>query len=654
MTDLRTDTPDSLAWQAERTAETLAALHSIDGYRELGASVLGYADGAHRWLPVRAGDVWFQQRLVDPSAELPAITVREAIDATPRVLVDVNDHVGADGSPVGLAWMTPSPDGSILAYGITTAGKEITEVFLVDVADGKILGDRVPWNVDAPPSWLPDSSGFWCTAREITADAVRFPVRRFVLGKSDSAWTAPLPDGLFAPRPQVSRDGRYVSISTGNTEIRVDHLITEDLRVLPFLDGVPGSFRGTITDETFFALTDHQAPRGRVVAIPIATSDDPTTWTEILPESTDTLADFEIIGDSLVIASMRECSMTIDILDRTTGDRTAVPLPGRGGAGALTERISHPAAPVFTRGNGEICFVYSDLTSSPAVYRYLLEERRLECLEAPSVTLDDVTVSYITALSADGTEIPAHVIHRADLDMDQPNPTLLSGYGGFHAAELPAYAGGYCAWVQAGGIYVLAHLRGGGEFGADWWRGGRREKKQNTFDDLYAVAENLIALGWTSSEQLAVYGASNGGLLTAAAVTQRPDLWAAVVSDVPVTDLVNMHRNPLLYLIGREEYGDPQNPEELGWLEAIDPVINAKPADYPPTLVIAGANDPRCPAAQARLFADAVGRAQTGPSPILLRVHADQGHGASGRADWASRLTEILAFCGAHTGLALG
>lgn len=651
MVDLRTDTPDSLAWQAERTAETLTVLHGIDGYAELGASVLRYSDAAHRWVPIRAGDVWFQQRLVDPDAEFPAITVRDAIDATPRVVVDINDHRSADGSPIALAWFKPSPDGAVLAYGVTTAGKEITEVFLVDVKSGRPLANQVAWNIDSPPSWLPDSSGFWCTSREITADAVRFPVRRFVLDEPGSEWTAPLPDDLFAPRPQVSRDGRHVAISTGNTEIRIDHLITEDLEVRPFLDGVAGAFRGPIDGDTFYALTDHGAPRGRVVAIPLATSNDPDTWTEILAESADALADFEIIGDSMVVAAMRECSMQIDIVDLATGTRHAVPLPGRGGIGAWVEKVAHPALPVFERGNGEICFVYSDLAASPAVYRYVLDEKRLQCLEPSSVTLSDTKVSYITAVSADGTEIPAHVIHRADLDLSQPNPTLLSGYGGFHAAELPAYAGGYAAWVQAGGIYVQSHLRGGGEFGADWWRDGSRDKKHNTFDDLYAVAEKLIELGWTSSDQLAVYGASNGGLLTAVAVTQRPELWAAVVSDVPVTDLLNMHENPLTYLIGRVEYGDPQIPEERAWLAAIDPLSNARSTDYPPTLVIAGANDPRCPAAQARLFADVLNRSQTGPSPIQLRVHADQGHGTMGRADWAARLTEILAFCATHTGL---
>ncbi|MET4426803.1 prolyl oligopeptidase family serine peptidase [Mycolicibacterium sp. 624] len=651
MPDLSTDSPDSRAWQAERTAETLTALHAIDGYAEFGAAVLLYSDAARRWTPIRAGDLWFQQKLLDAHAELPVVTVRDAVDGEPRVLVDLNDHAVAGGPPISAGWVRPSPDGKVLAYSIAAEGTEVNEVFLVDVVSGQRLPDRVPWNVHMSPSWLPDSTGFWCVSRETTADAVRMLVRRFILGEPASDWRAPLPDSLLFPRPEVSRDGRWVAIASGNTEMRVDFLISEDLRVLPFLDSVPGAFRGVITDGAFYALTDNDAPRGRIVRIPLETPTHPDTWTEILAETNNPITDFEIYGDTMVVASLRECSSALDLIDLKTRDRTAVPLPDRGGVGAVLERASYPTLPAFIRGTDEISFLYSDLATSPAIYRYLLDEHQLECLEAPSVTLEDLTVSYITAVSADGVQVPAHVIHRADLDLSRPHPTFLSGYGGFYVADLPAYINGHAAWVQAGGIHVLAHPRGGSEFGSDWWRDGRREKKQNTFNDFYAVAEKLIELGWTSSDHLAIYGASNGGLLTAVALTQRPDLWAAVVSDVPAIDLLNMDRNPLLYTICREEYGDATNPEERPWLQAIDPLANAKAADYPATLVVAGANDPRCPASHARQLVDKVSTLQTGDAPILLRVHAEQGHGPSGAIEAAQRLTEILTFCAVHTGL---
>ena len=653
MQDLRTDSDESIAWQEARTAEAVTHLRDVPGYEPLGEAVLRHLDAGKRWVPVKAGGRWFQLAPVSAQAELPALTVRNAIDGPPRVLVDPNTHRLPDGPPVGMPWFVPSPDGTTVVYAITIEGTEVNEIFLVDVATGEPLPDKVPWNVFLAPSWLPDSSGFWCMLREITATSVSMPIRRFLLGQPASEWSAPLPETLMFARPEVSQDGHYVAIATGNTEMRIDALITKDLQVVPFLEGIPGAFRGVIADESFLALTDHGAPRGRIVRIPLDTSTDPRTWTEVLPESEDVLTDIAVIGQRLVVASLRECSAALDVIDLPSGQRTAVPLPGIGGIGVEAERVAYPMLPAFVRGDDEIGFIYSDPATGPAVYRYLLDEQRLERLQEPGLTLHSLAVSYITALSADGVEVPAHVIHRADLDLSRPHPTFLWAYGGFHVADLPAFLGGHAAWVQAGGIHVMAHPRGSSAFGTDWWKAGRRQHKRNTFNDFYAVAEKLIALGWTTSPQLAIYGGSNGGLLTAVAVTQRPELWGAVVSDVPATDLLNMHLNPLMYAICRDEYGDALVPDELPWIQAYDPIANAKPANYPATLVVAGANDPRCPTNQARLLADAVGRAQTGPAPILLRVHADQGHGAPGLHESAARLTEILAFCAKHTGLSL-
>jgi prolyl oligopeptidase len=202
-------------------------------------------------------------------------------------------------------------------------------------------------------------------------------------------------------------------------------------------------------------------------------------------------------------------------------------------------------------------------------------------------------------------------------------------------------------------VFVLPHLRGGSDFGAEWWRQGTRERKQNTFDDLFAIAQHLIDTGLTTSRQLAVKGESNGGLLAGAAIVQRPDLWAAVVADVPILDLLGMERDPLTYAIGRVEYGDPRNPVEADWLRAISPVDNVRPASHPAVLVTAGANDPRCPAWHSRVFVDRVERAQSGDAPILVRVYEDQGHGVAGLTATSGKEADWLAFVAAATGLEL-
>jgi prolyl oligopeptidase len=308
---------------------------------------------------------------------------------------------------------------------------------------------------------------------------------------------------------------------------------------------------------------------------------------------------------------------------------------------------------MFKTGDDEISFVFSTFDLSPTVYRYVISEKRLEVVGAQPVEIEGLVVSTIAAVSADGVEVPAHVVHRADLDVSVPQPTLVYGYGGFNLAYLPSHLGEYAAWVEAGGIYVLAHLRGGSELGTEWWLGGRREHKQNTFNDLYAVAEHLIATGRTTSAQLAVKGESNGGLLTGAAIAQRPDLWAAVVSDVPIYDLLGMVRDPLTFAIGQVEYGDPANPVEAEWLRAISPVENVQPASYPAILVTAGENDPRCPTWHARKFVDLVQRAQIGDAPVLLRVYGGQGHGAAGLGAIAGKDADWLAFAANATGLVL-
>ena len=200
-------------------------------------------------------------------------------------------------------------------------------------------------------------------------------------------------------------------------------------------------------------------------------------------------------------------------------------------------------------------------------------------------------------------------------------------------------------------IYVLSHLRGGGENGTGWWREGSRENKQHTFDDLYAVAEQLVQLGLTTSSQLAMYGESNGGLLASAAVAQRPDLWAAVVPDVPLLDLLEMHRDPIGYAICKDEYGDPLVPEEATWLRSYSPYELVQPSTFPATLVIAGANGPRCAAWHSRVFVQKLEDCQRGDAPVLLRVHSGQGHGAAGALAKVERTAEWLAFCAQRTGL---
>lgn len=652
MTDLRHDSAQSLAWQEvhnQRAAEHLRALEGFDLFR---ARILDRLVETRRSPVVRRGDRWFQQRVLDVTAENPVLTVRTGFTGVPRVLVDPNELSAKRGTPVQLLWSAPSPDGSVVAYAVMTGGNEIAEVSLLDVETGAVLPDVVPWSINAQVSWLPDGSRFWCSIRQVVDGVFSMPVRSFVLGQQEQSAPLELPPTSIFPRPEVSADGRYIAIASGNTEARLDHVLTAD-GVQPLLEGLPGGAMGRFVGDDLIAIVDGGSPRGRLVRIPVATSQDTGTWTELLSESDDVLRWLEVVGDRLILGYLRDAVSRVRVLDLSGVVVDELALPGEGVVGSVAAGAAHPSLPMFVTGDDEFSFVFSTFTTAPAVYRYVVSERRLEVVDAPVLELPGLTVRTIEATSADGVGVPAHVVHRADLDLTQPHPTLIHGYGGFNLAWLPSYLGLYAPWVEAGGIYVLPHLRGGSDFGADWWRAGMREHKQNTFNDLYAVAEQLVTLGWTTPGRLAVQGESNGGLLAGVAVTQRPDLWSAVVSDVPILDVLGMVADPLTYAIGRGEYGDPLDETEAAWLRAYSPFENVRPTDYPATLLIAGANDPRCPAWHARVFLERLAASQTGGDPVLLRVHHDQGHGAAGASATANKAAEWLALCAHHTGLRL-
>ena len=651
MTDLRHDNPQSLAWQSEQDADTRAYLEGLTALSLFEQQSLAQSALGRRWALRRRGDRWFQLRMRAEEDELPVVTARSAIADEPSVVFDPNEIAATRGVPVALQWVSPSPDGRVLAAGVQAAGTEIVDVALVDVDTRTSLPDSIPWNVSFPVSWLPDSSGFWCATREIVDGTLVAPIYVHTLGASTTTAPVPVPDGLLFPRPRVSRDGRHVAIETGNSLNRLDYVISCDGQIRPLLRDVPGGASGRFHGDDLFAIVTGDAPRGRLVRIPVATASDPSSWTELLPESDDVLQWVELVGRHIAIGYLRDASARLRILTIDGSEARDVTLPGQGALGVTSTGVAHTSFAMFEAGDEELSFVYSDFATSPAVYRYLVGEDEFELVDPPAAVMDGLTVTVIEGVAKDGTRVPAHVVHRTDLDLTTAQPTLITGYGGFSLAMVPSYLGGYAPWVEAGGVFVLSHLRGGGEYGLDWWRDGSRANKQNTFDDLYAVAERLIELGITAPEKLALYGASNGGLLAGAAVAQRPDLWAAAVLDVPLLDLLRMHEDPFLYEMGKREYGDARVPEEQEWLRACSPLEQLSSNSHPATLVIAGANDPRCPAWHSRVFVDRLRQVNTGNKPVHLRIHAEQGHGATGALATARRTAEWLAFCAEHTGL---
>jgi prolyl oligopeptidase len=295
------------------------------------------------------------------------------------------------------------------------------------------------------------------------------------------------------------------------------------------------------------------------------------------------------------------------------------------------------------------------LTVGWGIYSHRLGENRIQILQEPEVRLENAVVEDRWAVSADGTRVPYHVVRRAEVGADQPHPTLIYGYGGFNVPHVPQFPGPMAAFIAAGGVFVHAHLRGGGEFGLDWWQGGRMGKKQNCYDDLYAIAEDLIAAKVCTAQTLAVTGRSNGGLMAGAAATQRPDLWKVVVPRVPILDLIGACREPYGRMCTMMEYANVEETDEVHRLATFSPYHLVRDGvSYPAVFIDAGGTDPRCPPWHARKFAAQLQRASSGGAPILLRVWEKVGHGWATDKDIAlTENTEWLAFALRHLGVEL-
>jgi prolyl oligopeptidase len=353
-----------------------------------------------------------------------------------------------------------------------------------------------------------------------------------------------------------------------------------------------------------------------------------------VPESEAVLRYFVLVNDRLVISELYNAHSRLRTVTLDGQREEIIPLPGFG----LIRGAGLPNTPHLAVREAEIHFGYMTFTEPLRLYKYDLNAGTLEA-QGPSPTRDlsHLATRQIAYTAKDGTDVTMFLVHRRDLNLDQPNPTLLHGYGGWNIVPAPGYVGGTLSggyvrcvlpFIEAGGVYAFANLRGGSEYGRGWWQAGRLKAKQNTFDDLYAAAESLISSGVTTQGQLATMGASNGGLLAAVAVTQRPDLFKVVVSQVPITDMVRSFNDPYTASC-LVEYGDPREPDMFPVLLAYSPVHNIREQEpYPATLIQCGASDVRCPPWNGRKLAALLQQAASGDDPILLRVHRGAGHGA--------------------------
>jgi len=608
--------------------------------------------------PKYAAGRWYRTR-VSESASQPHALVADEPMGHGRVLFD--PMVESPDHPPFLSWIAPAPDGYALAVGICTDGSENNTIRLIDVATGRTLADSPPQklmdNWTGGVHWLPDSSGFFFSA--ITGAAIDFVQKVYLHRRTPTPTTTAIDIEWTTVREWrmviVSRDGRYaVALERLRNPIpvAVAALGKDSLHWRSFVTSIGGTVAGHLVGERYIAVTDVGAPRGRLVAIPLDADDpnDSAKWQQLVAESDATLRSVTLVGETLYLTEFVDTYTRVRIVDLEGKEIGEVPLPGRG---AVSE-LPFPIMELVPKGHPEkFLFAFSSLTIGWGMYSHTPGEDRIRTLKEPQVLLENAVVKDRGAVSADGTRVPYHLVHRDDLDSSLPQPTLIYAYGGWNSPLLPQFPGAMAAFVAAGGVFVHAHLRGGAEFGLEWWQSGRMRNKQNCYDDLYAVAESLIADGICTPQSLAVVGGSNGGLMAGVAATQRPDLWKVVIPRVPILDLIGACREPYGRMVVAMEYADVEDPEEVRRLATISPYHLVRDGvSYPAVFIDAGDTDPRCPPWHARKFAARLQRANSGSAPILLHVWENVGHGwATDKNVAVNEHAEWLAFTLRHLGV---
>jgi prolyl oligopeptidase len=646
---LEGDTNSVRAWQDAQNQLACQHIQSWPHYETLRNSVSKYSVEHIGALPRFSAGKWF--RAVQETDDMRAHAVMSDTPYGAGCVIAVPARAG-ELRPI-VSWISPSPDGCTLAMGVCSDGSERNYISLFDTESGEQWLSSPPqllmdaWTGGA--AWLPDSSGFYFLSLEGDPNEFKQRVLFYDLKNGTQVPAQiPLPDPNSSDYTLVnpSPDGRYLIATHGlfaPKPIALLDLSAASPTWRPFVTQAAGTIVGTVINGKFVALTDVDAPRGRIVTIPVDAENpsDPTQWTELLPQSGRILRSVTPVGERLYITEFVDTYSSLRTLDLEGTTRDEVTLPERG---AIEEPL-FPLMNLIARGHpAEYHFVFSSFTTSWGVYRHIPGTRELSIVRAPLVHLGNATVQDRWAVSKDGTRIPYHTV--ALKGSKAPAPALLYGYGAFNLPLLPAYPGAMTAFVAAGGVYVHVHIRGGAELGRDWWHAGRLKNKQNGYEDLYAVAEDVASHGLADRSRLALTGRSNGGLMACVAVAQRSDLWRVVVPQVPVTDLIGVLRDPYGYYAVSRDYADPTDRDEVIRLSTFSPYhLIEEGVAYPPVLIQAGATDPRCPPWHARKMIARLQANKSESGVTLLRVRQHAGHGAAdGKSNQQEAATEGLAF----------
>ena len=588
----------------------------------------------------------------------PIVHVRGPGERGPdRVLLDPNT-LSSDGT-VAVDWMYPSPDGALLAYGTSANGSEKSTLHVRRTDTAKDLPDAIPNTSFASVAWAPDGKSFLYTRHpargEVPGGEEVFHAQVFEhrLG-ADPARDSLVYSGEGRPiqetrRVSTSADRRWVFLETSLDWAKNDLYARPAGSRGPFTPiavGLDGETHADAWGGKLYLLSNVGAPRFHILTLdPV--KPDLQSAKELIPEQQGVIESFRNAGGSLAVAVTEKAVSRVLLFELDGTLKKEIPLPALGSVDNLT---GEPEAKA-------VYFSFASFVYPPAVYRYDLERGRLEPIETVSPGIDpaDFETRQEWVTSKDGTRVPVFLVHKKGLAMDGNRPTLLTAYGGFNVSEQPSFNPSAIPWLEAGGVYADACLRGGGEFGRDWHEAGRLERKQNVFDDFAAAAEWLVSQGITRPERLAARGGSNGGLLVGAALTQRPELFGAIVCQVPLLDMIRYHR----FSIARywvPEYGSSEDPRQFDFLLAYSPYQNVHAGTrYPATLLTAAESDSRVAPLHARKMTALLQAKTGGDAPILIRIESKAGHGAGKpTAKRVEEAVDVLSFLMMQLGISPG
>jgi prolyl oligopeptidase len=628
--------PDTKLYVEQELSYTRSVLDPLPGRAKINARLSQLLEIGTVGAPQMGGKYYFHTRR-EGNQNQPVLYVREglngALNNEDRVLVDVN-KLAADGT-IALDWWYASQDGRYVTYGTSPSGSEVSTLHVIETATGKLLPDSIERTRAASLAWKHDNSGFFYTRypkkgevpegqevyyrhvfyHALGADPAHDPLI-FGAGLNPEWW----------PDVTLSEDDRWLLINVGEGWTKTQ-MYLQDLQSksapLEITTGKNFLYGTDFFEGKLYITTNEDAPHYRVF-VTNATNPKRENWKEIIPQGDAVLQGVSVTGGKLLAQYEHNATSELKLFGLDGKKLADISLPAIGNVFGASGRYDR----------NEIFFGFQSFTVPPSIYRVDLSDVKSALwakVDAPSIDPSDYDVQQVWYTSKDGTKIPMFVVNKKGVEKNGKNPTLLTGYGGFNVSVTPAFNRSMYLWMEHGGIYAVANLRGGSEFGEDWHRAGMLEKKQNVFDDFIAAGEYLISQKYTDSEHLAIYGGSNGGLLMGAMITQRPDLFRAVVCAVPLLDMLR-YQNFQIAKLWIPEYGSAEDAKQFEWLYAYSPYHHVKPGqEYPAILFMTGDTDTRVDPMHAKKMAALMqAEAKNGASadkPILLRIETKAGHG---------------------------